>query len=130
MLQIKHSHRSSPQRSKGAKVAVRQTSLEFKPAAQTMHLQLVIQPVWTSNSKTNGLFHMKSKEPRSQWIFRNHERLFELHTEGVKQQESNSKTIGLDFRQQSEGAIYRSGMPAWFRKALFEVQCARKSLYM
>ncbi|MDD2230890.1 MAG: hypothetical protein PHY48_15995 [Candidatus Cloacimonetes bacterium] len=44
--------------------------------------------------------------------------------------ESNSKTIGLDFKQQSEGAIYRSGMPAWFRKVLFEVQCARKSLYM
>ncbi|MCB5263030.1 MAG: hypothetical protein LHW64_06650 [Candidatus Cloacimonetes bacterium] len=36
----------------------------------------------------------------------------------------------LDFKQQSEAAIYQSGMPAWFRKALFEVQCARKSSYM
>jgi len=35
-----------------------------------------------SNSRSIGLFHMKSKEPRSQWIFRNQTRLFELHTNG------------------------------------------------
>jgi len=30
---------------------------------------------------------MKSKEPQNNWIIRNQERLFELHTEGIKQQE-------------------------------------------
>jgi hypothetical protein len=30
---------------------------------------------------------MKSKEPQNNWIFQNQERLFELHTEGIKQQE-------------------------------------------
>ncbi|MCK9583840.1 MAG: hypothetical protein M0R69_02885, partial [Candidatus Cloacimonetes bacterium] len=58
--------------------------LDFKQQGQWLGLQTAGAVAW---NQTVLQFHMKSKEPQNNWIIRNQERLFELHTEGIKQQE-------------------------------------------
>jgi hypothetical protein len=50
-------------------------------------------------------FHMKSKEPQNNRIFGNQERLFELHTEGIKQQD---QWFGIKQQEQRFGINSRS----------------------